>query len=57
MEIALMSNVTTTTAEGGDGVVLPAVAPAGADSRRAWAQALVDRARSEGVALTGRMGC
>jgi putative transposase len=44
---------TTTTSEGGEGGV-PAVVPTrGADSRRAWAQALVDRARSEGVALTG----
>lgn len=51
-----MSNATTTTPESGDGEVLPAVAPAGADSRRAWAQALVDRARSEGVALTGEDG-
>lgn len=29
---------------------------AGSDSRRVWAQALVDRARSEGVALTGEDG-
>src|ERR1700721_1763190 len=29
---------------------------AGADSKRAWAQALVDRARSEGVSLTGEDG-
>jgi hypothetical protein len=51
-----MSNATATTPESGEGEVLPAVAPAGADSRRAWAQALVDRARSEGVALTGEGG-
>ncbi len=30
--------------------------PADVDSRRAWAQALVERARSEGVALTGEDG-
>jgi putative transposase len=57
-----MSKGTTTSAvpssddgEGGSGV-LAAVAPAGADARRVWAQALVDRARSEGVALTGEDG-
>jgi transposase-like protein len=37
------------------GEVLPAVS-AGPDSMRAWAQALVDRARGEGVALTGEEG-
>jgi putative transposase len=56
-----MSNATTTSAvpsvDGGEGEVLPAAVPlGGADSRRAWAQALVDRARSEGVALTGEDG-
>lgn len=54
-----MSKGTTTSAvpvEGGESEVLPAAVPAGADSRRAWAQALVDRARSEGVALTGEDG-
>jgi len=56
-----MSKVTTTTGEppfdgGGEGGVLPATVPAGSDARRAWAQALVDRARSEGVALTGQDG-
>jgi putative transposase len=42
--------------EGAEGEVLPAAVPASADARRAWAQALVDRARSEGVALTGEDG-
>jgi putative transposase len=54
-----MSKATTTTdgpfVDGGEGEVLPAEL-AGADSRRAWAQELVDRARSEGVALTGEDG-
>jgi transposase-like protein len=54
-----MSKATTTTdgpfVDGGGGEVLPAEL-AGADSRRAWAQELVDRARSEGVALTGEDG-
>jgi transposase-like protein len=35
---------------------LPASVPVGSDARRVWAQALVDRARSEGVALTGEDG-
>jgi len=56
-----MSKGTTTTVEssfdgGGESEVLPAAVPAGSDARRAWAQALVDRARSEGVALTGEDG-
>jgi putative transposase len=55
-----MSNAKTTGAplvDGGESEVLPAAVPAaGADSRRAWAQELVDRARSEGVALTGEDG-
>jgi transposase-like protein len=50
-----MSNATTAASEGGEGEVLPAEL-AGADSRRAWAQELVDRARSEGVSLTGEDG-
>jgi len=53
-----MSKGTTTTAaavEDGESEVLPAAVPE-VDSRRAWAQALVDRARSEGVALTGEEG-
>lgn len=50
-----MSNATTTASEGGESEVLPA-GLAGSDSRRAWAQELVDRARSEGVALTGEDG-
>jgi hypothetical protein len=50
-----MSNATTTAPEGGESEVLPAEL-AGTDSRRAWAQALVDRARSEGVSLTGEDG-
>jgi hypothetical protein len=44
-----MSNGTTTTgvpSDVGESEVLPAEVPASADSRRAWAQALVDRARS-----------
>ncbi len=53
-----MSNATTTTgvpSDDGEGEVLSAEL-AGTDSRRAWAQALVDRARSEGVSLTGEDG-
>jgi putative transposase len=50
-----MSNATTTASESGESEVLP-VELAGTDSRRAWAQALVDRARSEGVSLTGEDG-
>ncbi len=50
-----MSNATTAVSEGGEGEVLPAEL-AGTDSRRAWAQELVDRARSEVVALTGEDG-
>jgi hypothetical protein len=37
-------------------VLAAAGLPAEVDSRRVWAQALVDRARSEGVALTGEDG-
>jgi hypothetical protein len=52
-----MSKVTTMTdvplVDSGEGEVLPAAVLAGADSRRAWAQGLVERARSEGVSLTG----
>jgi putative transposase len=53
-----MSNATTTTAsENGESEVLAAAGlPAEADTRRAWTQALVERARSEGVALTGEDG-
>jgi hypothetical protein len=54
-----MSKGTTTgvPSDVGESEVLAAeVLPAGADSRRAWAQALVERARSEGVALTGEDG-
>lgn len=52
-----MSNATTTTSEGGEGEVLAAAGPAAeVDPRRAWAQALVERARSEGVSLTGEDG-
>jgi putative transposase len=56
-----MSKGTTTAAGvasvgGGEGEVLPAAVPVGGDARRAWAQALVDRARGEGVALTGEDG-
>jgi hypothetical protein len=54
-----MSKATTATdgpfVDGGEGEVLPAEL-AGPDSRRAWAQELVDRARSEGVSLTGEDG-
>jgi len=45
-----MSDATTAASEGGGGEVLPAEL-AGADSRRAWAQELVDRARSARVSL------
>lgn len=40
------------------GCVGPQASPhgAGTDSRRAWAQALADRARSEGVSLTEEDG-
>lgn len=52
-----MSNATTTVpVDGGESETLPAVPPAEGDARRAWAQALVERARSEGVALTGDDG-
>jgi putative transposase len=53
-----MSNATTTTAsESGESEVLAAAGLlAEVDPRRAWAQALVERARSEGVALTGEDG-
>jgi putative transposase len=52
-----MSNATTTTLEGNESEVLPAAGlPGEVDSRRVWAQALVERARSEGVALTGEDG-
>jgi putative transposase len=53
-----MSNATTTTASENDEseVLAAAGLPAEADPRRAWAQALVERARSEGVSLTGEDG-
>jgi putative transposase len=52
-----MSNATTTAPEGSESEVPPAAGlPAEVDSKRAWAQALVERARSEGVALTGEDG-
>jgi putative transposase len=53
-----MSKGTTATevsVDGGESEALGVAVPGG-DSRRAWAQALVDRARSEGVALTGEDG-
>ncbi len=53
-----MSKATTATdvlSGEGEGEVLPAELP-GPDSRQAWAQELVDRARSEGVSLTGEDG-
>jgi putative transposase len=50
-----MGNATRTASVGGEGGMLPAEL-AGVDSRRVWAQQLVDRARSEGVALTGEDG-
>lgn len=54
-----MNNATSTAGvpsdDGESEVLLPAEL-AGTDSRRVWAQALVDRARSEGVALTGEDG-
>ncbi|MGE5700875.1 MAG: IS256 family transposase [Arthrospira platensis] len=49
-----MSNTTTTASE--SEVLAAAGLPAEVDPRRAWAQALVERARSEGVALTGEDG-
>lgn len=51
-----MSNATTTAPESGESETLAAGPPAEVDPRRAWAQALVERARSEGVALTGEDG-
>jgi putative transposase len=52
-----MSNATTTASvESGESETLAAGLPAEVDARRAWAQALVDRARSEGVSLTGEDG-
>lgn len=52
-----MSNATTTAPESSESEVLPAAGlPAEGDAKRAWAQALVERARSEGVALTGEDG-
>jgi putative transposase len=52
-----MSNATSTAPESSEGEVLAAAGPpTEVDPRRAWAQALVERARSEGVALTGEDG-
>jgi putative transposase len=52
-----MSNAMTTVPEGSESEVPPAAGvPAEVDSKRAWAQALVERARSEGVSLTGEDG-
>jgi putative transposase len=51
-----MSNATTTASESSESEVLAAGLPAEGDAKRAWAQALVERARSEGVALTGEDG-
>jgi transposase-like protein len=58
-----MSNATTAASidEGDDGMVSRAVAPSlpiasELDGMRAWAEALVDRARTEGVTLTGEDG-
>lgn len=52
-----MGNATTTASEGGESEVLSVAGlPVEGDSKRAWAHALVDRARSEGVALTGEDG-
>ena len=50
-----MGNATSIASERGESEVLPAEL-AGIDARRAWAQALVERARSEGVSLTGEDG-
>ena len=50
-----MSNASTTTESEGE-VLAAAGLPVEVDPRRAWAQALVERARSEGVALTGEDG-
>jgi putative transposase len=52
-----MSNATTTAPESGESEVLAAAGlPGEGDPRRAWALELVDRARREGVALTGEDG-
>jgi hypothetical protein len=52
-----MSNATSAApVEGGESEVPVAGLPAEVDAKRAWAQALVERARSEGVALTGEEG-
>jgi hypothetical protein len=56
-----MGDVTTAASveEGDDGtaaVPSPLLVPVESDGMRAWAEVLVDRARSEGVALTGEDG-
>lgn len=53
-----MSNAKTAApVDGGEEETVLAAVPAGeGDARRAWAHALVDRARSEGVSLTGEEG-
>jgi transposase-like protein len=52
-----MSNATSTASESGESEVLSAAGlSAEVDAKRAWAQALVEGARSEGVSLTGEDG-
>jgi hypothetical protein len=57
-----MSNATSAASvdEGDDGMTAAAAPPLAMasepDGMRAWAEALVDRARTEGVALTGENG-
>jgi transposase-like protein len=52
-----MSNTTTAAPVSSESEVLAAAGPpAEVDPRRAWMQALVERARSEGVTLTGEDG-
>jgi hypothetical protein len=55
-----MSNATTAASvdEGDDGTAAAPslLVPVESDGMRAWTEALVDRARSEGVALSGEDG-
>jgi hypothetical protein len=50
-----MSNATTAASES-EVLAVAGLPAAEVDPRRAWARALVERARSEGVALTGEDG-
>lgn len=49
-------DVSADVSNGGTAVGVLLLVPAEADWMRAWAEALVDRARSEGVSLTGQDG-